>query len=96
MTAKIDNVPPNTIFHCRGSFKMSILKISALKGTVKIKAEAFSEPNLDAAIKNAVVAKAIAPTEMASRFSQKMRSNSKTVKSFEVSVKTKANAALSR
>ena len=92
----MDIEPPNTIFHCRGSFKMSILKKSALKGTVKIKAEAFSEPNLDAAMKKAVAPKARAPTEMESRFSQKMKPWSKTVKSFEGSVKNKANAALSR
>ena len=75
---------------------MSILNIRALMGTVKINADAFSDPSLDAAMKNAVVAKAMAPTDTDKRFSQKIKSSLKTENNSDISVKNRTRIELSR
>jgi hypothetical protein len=92
----MESEPPKTIFHFKGSFRMSILNMRALKGTVKINADAFSDPSLEAAIKNAVVAKAMAPTDTDKRFNQKIISRSNTESNCDVSTKNKARTELSR
>lgn len=91
-----DNVPPTRIFHFKGSFRMIMLNTRALNGTVNINAEAFSEPSLEAAMKNAVVANAMAPTEMDMRFNQNTISMSKTTNNSDESVKKSASTALTR
>ena len=65
-------------------------------GTVKINAEAFSEPKREAAIKYAVVAKAMAPTEIEIRFSQKLNPIVNTLNNSEVSTKNNASAELTK
>ncbi len=75
---------------------MSMLNNNALKGTVKINAEAFSEPRREAAIKYAVVAKAIAPTEIERRFNQKLNPIVNTVNNAVASTKNNERPALIR
>ncbi len=73
-----------------------MLNNNALNGTVKINAEAFSEPNLEAAMKYAVVAKAMAPTDIEIRFNQKLNPIVNTVNIAEVSTKNNASTALTK
>lgn len=84
-------LPPKIVEINKGSFKNITEKVIAVRGTIYIKADAFSEPNFIVNSKKITVAMARETTETIKKLTQNIQSNEKIDNS--LSFGTKKNVA---